>query len=462
MQLRTLVFAAGMSALVAMAAWGAGDAIVRESFDATTGELPAGWRPIQGKWTIRDGALIGEGAEARILFGDEGWQNYELEATASFLAVRDDARWFSLIFRAPDKDAAPWMQATVRFKATARNGAEFAVRTADGWSVRQTARAKTDCALDQPRQLRVVVSGSSVAIHLDGQSLVETAFALDRTHGCVGLGLSGATVRFDDIAVRRLPDTPPLPDAPAQPCEIVGHRGWSEVYPENTAIAAKMAAKAGADGSEFDVYASSDGVVVTMHDKKVDRTTNGTGDITAKTLAELRELDAGAWKDPRFAGERIPTLEEMLRALKGTGCMPVIEIKMPGISEKVVRAVRELDMVGEVAVIAFDGNVVREIRALEPRIPCAWLSSHKLSGTAAERADWIAAQAKLYNTDMVDVHYNMLSREVIAELKNRGIKVWCWTVDDPLIMEALMRWGVDSITTNRVETLVKLREKLTR
>ena len=278
----------------------------------------------------------------------------------------------------------------------------------------------------------------------------------------MGLGLSGGTVRFDDFSVKRLPDTPPLTKTKVSRCEIVGHRGWSAVYPENTLLAAKMAAQAGADGTEFDVQATRDGVVVLLHDKTLDRTTNGTGELAAKTLAELRPLDAGSWKDPQFAGEPVPTLEQHLRALKDSGCMPVIEIKMAGISDKVIQTVRDLNMVDHVAVIAFGGEVVREVRALEPRIPCAWLCSERLTGTPADAADWIAAQAKQYGTDMVDLNYNMLSRELVAELKNRGLKVWCWTVNDPPVMEALMRWGVQSITTDRVDVLVKLREELTK
>ena len=331
---------------------------------------------------MQDRALVGEGSEAYILFGDEAWQNYEIEVTATFQSVRDDSRWFSVLFRAANDGAPPWMQVPVRFRSTLRNGTEFAVRTGDGWSVRQTAKANADSVLGQARRLRVAVRGSNVLAYLDGELLIETAFALDRERGCVGLGLSGGTVRFDDFSVKRLPDTPPLTETKISRCEIVGHRGWSAVYPENTLLAAKMAVQAGADGTEFDVQATRDGVVVLLHDKTLDRTTNGTGELAAKTLAELRSLDAGSWKDPQFAGEPVPTLEQHLRALKGTGCMPVIEIKMTGISDKVIQAVRDLDMVDQVAVIAFSGEVVREIRSLEPRIPCAWLCSERLTGTA--------------------------------------------------------------------------------
>jgi glycerophosphoryl diester phosphodiesterase len=446
--------------MLVIAAVAAGSEAMREGFDVPDGTLPGGWRPLRGQWAVQDHGLVGSGTEAYILFGDENWQNYELEVTATFLTVQNDSRWCSVLFRAAHDGAPPWMQFPVRFRSTLRNGAEFAVRTPEGWSVRQTAKTSADSVVGQPRRLRVVVRGSNVQGYLDGDLVIETAYALERERGCVGLGVSGSTVRFDGFSVKRLPDSPPPSKTNVRRCDIVGHRGWSAVYPENTLLAAKMAVQAGADGTEFDVYATRDGVVVLMHDKTLERTTDGSGEVVSKTLAELRQLDAGSWKDPQFAGEPVPTLEEMLRALKNSGCIGVIEIKMPGISDKVVQTVRDLDMVDQVAVIAFNGEVVQEIRSLEPRIPCAWLSAERLSGTTAERADWIAAQAKLYETDMVDLNFNMLSRELISELKNRGLKVWCWTVNDPIVMEALMRWGVDSITTDRVDVLVKLRAEL--
>ena len=446
--------------VVMMSAAAGGGEVIRETFDVPDGKLPDGWRPIAGQWAVKDGALVADAADAHITFGDAAWQNYEIEVTATFLTVRNESRWLSVLFRSPQDGSAPWMQFPVRFQSTMKNGTEFAVRTTRGWSVRQTGKAKAASKLGQPRKLRVVVQGSNVQGYLDGELVIETPFALDRDRGCVGLGLSGCSARFDNFTVKRLPDTPPLPKLDVSRCEIVGHRGWSAVYPENTLISAKMAAKAGADGSECDVYGTRDGAVVLLHDKKLDRTTNGTGEVTAKTLAELRKLDAGSWKSPKFTGEPLPTLEEDLKVLKGTGCIPVIEIKMKGISEKVVKAVRKAGMIGEVAVIAFDGEVVREIRTLEPSIPCAWLSSKKPAGTPAQRADWIARQARSFKTDMVDLNYNMLSREVVAELHKRGIKVWCWTVNDPVIVEALMRWGIDSITTDHVDVLVKLRKKL--
>ena len=212
-------------------------------------------------------------------------------------------------------------------------------------------------------------------------------------------------------------------------CTVVAHRGWSAQAPENTLAAIAAAVGAGAGGCEFDVYRSRDGVVVLMHDKTVDRTTDGTGKVTDLPLARLKTLDAGSWKGARFTGEKIPTLEEALNLLKGTGCTAVVEIKMEGISRKVIDAIRAAGMVEEAAIIAFNPTVVKEVRTLEPDLPCGWLSGKKLTGTTEERADWITDQARKCGTRLVDLSHKMLCPGLIAELHRRGFTVWTWTVN---------------------------------
>lgn len=418
---------------------------------AMAAELPAGWRVAAGSWRSADGALYVDSmkGEARVTFGEDSWRNYEIEVTATFLKVQDDSRWLAVVFRAARDGSTPWSQFPIRLKTSDRNGSEFAIRNEKRWDVRQRVQAPEDSKIGRPRRLRVVVNGSNVQGYLDGQLLVESPFCMDRDAGCVGLSVSGCMARFDDFNVHRLPDTPRVLRQDPRPCDVVAHRGFSAVTPENTLVAIRKAIEAGASGCEFDVYAAKDGPVVLMHDATVDRTTNGSGKVTELTVAELRQLDAGSWKDPRYAGEPVPTLEEALRALKGSGCRAVIEIKMEGISQRVVETVRAAGMLDEAAVIAFSPTVVKEVRALEPRLPCAWLSGEKLKGSPTQRADWIASRARQCNTNMVDLNYNMLSAEILSELKQRGLVVWTWTVNDPVIMEGLMRWGIQSITTDR-------------
>jgi glycerophosphoryl diester phosphodiesterase len=208
--------------------------------------------------------------------------------------------------------------------------------------------------------------------------------------------------------------------------------------------------EAGADGSEFDVHPSSDGVLVIMHDGTVDRTTNGKGKVTELSLAEIKKLDAGSKMNSKFAGEQVPTLDEMLAKLKGTPCKPVIEIKGHNIADQVLAAVRKADMVDHAVIECFDRDVIRQIRVQEPRLPCAWLCGETPKEIPPEQqADWIFNQAKECNTNFVSLSIKMLSAQRVAELHDRKMIVWVWTVDLPNVVKEVMSWGIDGIETNR-------------
>ena len=442
------------------------DAVLHtESFDHME-TLPRDWTVISGDWQLSDGALIANsiGSEAYIAFGDESWQDYEIDVTVTFRKVRDPSRWLSLLVRARRDGKTPWSQVPLRFGSNQKNGVEFAVRTnPDDWSVRKTAAAPTASTLNQPRHLRVVVRRSTVEGFLDGRSVLLSHLCVDRSAGCVGLGASGCVASFDDFSVRQLP-TSEIPssrgtaDASDARCDNVAHRGFSAVAPENTLAAITQAVDAGATGCEFDVYGCRDGTVVLMHDKTVDRTTNGTGRIAELSWNEIRELDAGSWKNISYKGQKVPTLRQALGILRGTNCQPVIEIKMEGISQQVIDDVRALEMVDQVAVIAFSQTVVREIRELEPKIQCAWLCNKTLAGSSEEQADWLEAEAQSCNANILDLNYKMLSPNLVTELKRRGIHVWTYTVNEIAVMRALSSWGVDSITTDRPDLLAKVQE----
>jgi glycerophosphoryl diester phosphodiesterase len=420
------------------------------------------WKIISGDWKLADGALVANSidSEAYIAFGDESWQDYEIDVTVTFREVRDPSRWLSLLVRATKNGETPWSQIPVRFESDRKNGIEFAVRTDAGdWSVRKTAAAPPGSQLNQPRHLRVVVRRSTVEGFLDGQSVLQSHLCVDRSTGCVGLGVSGCVASFDDFSVRQFPSQPGTVVASDAQCDNVAHRGFSSVAPENTLAAIDQAVDAGASGCEFDVYGCRDGTVVLMHDKTVDRTTSGKGRVTDLSWDELRQLDAGSWKNVAYAGQKVPSLRQSLRRLSGTNCQPVIEIKMEGISQQVIDDVRALDMVDQVAVIAFSQAVVREIRELEPKIRCAWLCSETLRGSTEEQANWLEKQAQTCKATTLDLNYKMLSPDLVAELKRRGFGVWTWTVNEAAVMRALSTWGVDSITTDRPDVLAEILEK---
>lgn len=154
---------------------------------------------------------------------------------------------------------------------------------------------------------------------------------------------------------------------------VQAHRGFSEVYPENTLLAVEKAFEAGADRAEVDLGLTEDGHVVLMHDRTVERTTDGEGSVSFMTLAEIKELDAGSWKSPEFAGERVPTLAEVLDAAEGRGEMN-LEIKssnrspshVRSVIEAAVARVEEHDAVDRVVFSSFDFQALQAVQELNP------------------------------------------------------------------------------------------------
>ena len=444
----------------------AGQVVLSESFDQADGKLPAGWRAVKGTWRVEQGALMTDSlrGESYVVVGDAAWENYEVEVTATFLKVTNPSRWLSIVFRAAADGQPPFSHFPIRQESTARNGTEFAVKvTWKDWSVRSTGKAKRDCELGKPVRLRLVVRNTRVECFVDGAKVVESPFCIERSAGRVGLGASGCVARFDDLVVRRLPKS-----AVAKVKEVehperslcVAHRGFSRVYPENTTLAMLKADEAGAEGVECDVYNSKDGVTVLLHDRKVDRTTNGTGKVDELTLAELSKLDAGSWKGKQFAGERVPTLVGMLKALRPTGTKAMIEVKPNGIAKQVVAAIREADMVEQVVAISFSAKACADVRRIEPRIPAALVVGGKPGKTPAERAAILAGRAKACGATILDLQFQMITPELVADLKARGFEVWCWTVNDEMIIDTMARWGVSAITTDRPDLMMAWRRKV--
>lgn len=170
----------------------------------------------------------------------------------------------------------------------------------------------------------------------------------------------------------------------------IAHRGNSLAAPENT-LAAFRGAEGVADLVETDVRVSRDGKLVLMHDATVDRTTDGTGAVASLTLDQLKALDAGSWFSPAFAGERTPTLEEMIVTTLPFAT-PLIEHKA-GTAAQIVDELRRLDAVSRVVVQSFDWAFLAAAHALEPGLQLGALGSG--SFTAAHLTNLINSGATL-------------------------------------------------------------------
>ncbi len=231
----------------------------------------------------------------------------------------------------------------------------------------------------------------------------------------------------------------------------IAHRGASAVAPQNTLTAFEMAAELGADGIEFDVRLCADGVPVVIHEPIVDATTDGSGSVSRMGLAQLKRLDAGSWFDPLFAGERIPTLEEVL-ATFGHRLLLNIELKSgplnKGLERAVVVLVERYGLGGRVLISSFSPLALRRVQLIAPHIPTGLLYGLKSLPIFGLAGLILPKDCAAFHP-----HYEIVGESHIAKAHRRGIRMQTWTVDEPSVMRSLIAWGVDGIITNRPDVL---------
>ncbi len=234
----------------------------------------------------------------------------------------------------------------------------------------------------------------------------------------------------------------------------IAHRGASGDghAPENTLAAFQKAIEMGVDGVECDVHCTKDGSVVVIHDHTLNRTTDTKGVVEEMTLREVKKADAGSWFDPRFAGERVPTLRELLELTKGK-VITVIEIKSENIADKVVKEIESARAESEVVIISFHASALRDAQEINPRIPRGILiGGRKAIRKPAGILDLIH-QAAEAGAGVLDLSSKIITPPLVEESHRRGMGVWAWTVDEEVEMRTLAEMYVDGITSNYPEKL---------
>jgi glycerophosphoryl diester phosphodiesterase len=231
---------------------------------------------------------------------------------------------------------------------------------------------------------------------------------------------------------------------------VIAHRGASGTAPENTLAAFRRAAALGADMIELDVQLSRDRAVIVLHDATLDRTTDGTGPAGARTLAELTALDAGAWFAPAFAGERIPTLAQVLAAVR----LPLnVELKAGGgrrLVEETLRVVEAAGACDRVVFSSFDGRLLEWVRTCSAKAECAVLWLHPELDDALRLAERVGARALHLRKDVV-------SHARVAIARRAGLAVRAWTVNDTAELRLLEDAGVSGIFTDYPERFLQPR-----
>jgi len=259
----------------------------------------------------------------------------------------------------------------------------------------------------------------------------------------------------------------------AKPLTLGAHRGGRVLWPENTLVAFTQAATRWPDVLlEGDLQVTADGHVVLLHDWTVDRTTDGTGRIVGKTLAEVRALDAGCRFTPdrgktfpyRGKGIGIPTLAEVLDALPNARFL--FEMKgAAGIADATVRIIQQANAVERVALASFNSWAMQRVRELAPRIICCYDINTGLGMVKALRgAHWNAYQpaAGILALDDDAIRGFALTPDDFRAIRSKGIAVLIHTINDRREMRSYLDTGVDSILTDRPDVLAEVLAKAPR
>lgn len=232
---------------------------------------------------------------------------------------------------------------------------------------------------------------------------------------------------------------------------LIAHRGGSLEAPENTLAAFRHAIQLGMRFVELDVQMTADGELVVIHDETVDRTTNGHGPVAAYTLEELRKLDAGSHFGVQFAGERIPTLREVLEMCTDAWVGVVVELKSPalypGLVEKTAALIDEMRRRGaeNIWCISFDHSAIEQMRGIDATIPLGYLYEPNEQEFIEPDAQ-VQAYCPYFRTALA-------YPDQVAKAHELGKLVFVYTVDQEQDMRALLAAGIDGMVSDRPSVL---------
>lgn len=238
---------------------------------------------------------------------------------------------------------------------------------------------------------------------------------------------------------------------------ILAHRGANQYAPQNTIPAFKKAIELGADGVEFDVQMTLDGVLVVCHNFTVDQTSDGSGFISEMAFSELRQLDFGSWFSPEFSGTKIPTLEEVLDTVKDMKLIN-IEIKRPSVPhrqdvvQKTVDTIRRYSISDHLVVSSFDYCVIDEVKRIAPEIKCGLLYSFRdRKRSEMDRGKYLT-MVKQHRAKAVHPTYNYLFLPIyLLRCKIHHVDINAWGVKKPEHMKYVKKIPVNSIITDYLD-----------
>ena len=228
---------------------------------------------------------------------------------------------------------------------------------------------------------------------------------------------------------------------------LFAHRGDLVHAPENTLPAFQLALQKGADGVELDVKLTADGHVIVIHDSTVDRTTDGKGRVASLPLEAIRKLDAGKWFNEKFAGTKVPLLEEVFEVV-GKDKMINIELKNyatsgGGLVIKVCELIKRRNNHSQILFSSFFTSTLRIAAQTLPEIPRGLLAMPGLLGLWARSFGFMFGDYQALHP-----HISSISQQQVQRVHRIKRRVHVWTANTPAEITQLKEWGVDGIITD--------------
>jgi glycerophosphoryl diester phosphodiesterase len=238
---------------------------------------------------------------------------------------------------------------------------------------------------------------------------------------------------------------------------IIGHRGASAVAPENTVAAFREAIAVGADGIEFDVRLTRDGVPVVIHDSSLRRTAGMNRRVADLSWQQISKVDVGSWFRPgSLTNETVPGLRELFDLFQSNNASLYLEMKCDSpaeyrpLAEACCRLINEYSFKERVIVECFELPALKVLKEIDSDIKTAALFDRVLTDqSVVTRATEIGAMA-------VALHHRLARRALVERSKEAGFHVAVWTVDDPAWVQRARAIGIDALITNDPARMIKL------
>ena len=227
---------------------------------------------------------------------------------------------------------------------------------------------------------------------------------------------------------------------------VIGHRGSAGLAPENTLASIRLALSKGVRYVEIDLQRSKDGVLMIMHDRSVNRTTNGRGAVSELTWSQLQALDAGSWFSPELPCELIPNLESALKLVHQAGAVLIVEVKYPqlypGLAKELDTLIHNIDASKNVLVMSFNRGFMKELSELNPDYPlgCLYVVPPHPKSVELSYASYVSVFWRLA----------FLFPNRLRQLRAQGITTWAWTINRPDHIHQARKQGFNGVVTDFV------------